>query len=64
VCVFSLCERVVIPQIKLRESDVELFNINGLEYVRMDMEGSNAETRRKTAADFIRGLMVHFEGQV
>jgi len=44
--VFSLCERVVIPQIKLRESDVELFNINGLENVRMDMEGSNAETRR------------------
>jgi exportin-2 (importin alpha re-exporter) len=26
----SLCERVVIPQIKLRESDIELFNVNPL----------------------------------
>ena len=43
----TTCEKVVIPQIKLRESDVELFQMNGLEYVRRDMEGSDVDTRRR-----------------
>src|SRR5207248_528463 len=52
----GICERVVIPNIRLRESDLELFEANGLEYVRRDMEGSDNFTRRRSACDLVRGL--------
>jgi exportin-2 (importin alpha re-exporter) len=42
----QICEKVIIPQLKLRESDLELFN-DGLEYLRRDMEGSDVDTRRR-----------------
>lgn len=60
----SLCEKVILPQIKLRESDLALFEFEGLQYVRIDMEGSNSDTRRKTAMDFIRGICKYFEKEV
>lgn len=60
----TICEKVVIPQLKLRESDVELFHSNGLEYVRRDMEGSDLDTRRRTTVDFVQGLCHFFEQHI
>lgn len=60
----TICVRIVIPQIKLRESDIELFEMDGLEYVRRDMEGSDVDTRRRTTVDFVKGLCRHFETEV
>lgn len=62
------------------ESDEELFEDNPIEYIRRDLEGSgtaagdqrrhvflfhlDTDTRRRAAADFIRGLMERLEAQV
>jgi exportin-2 (importin alpha re-exporter) len=50
----TICEKVVIPQLKLRESDVEMFTMNGLEFIRRDIEGSDIDTRRRTTVDFVQ----------
>jgi exportin-2 (importin alpha re-exporter) len=60
----TICEKVVIPQLKLRETDVELFQTDGLEYIRRDIEGSDIDTRRRTTVDFVQGLCHHFEARV
>lgn len=60
----QMCERVIIPQLKLRESDVELFSDDPVEYIRRDVEGSDVDTRRRITADFVRALCVHFEEHV
>jgi exportin-2 (importin alpha re-exporter) len=60
----TLAEKVIIPQLKLRESDLELFEYNGIEYVRLDMEGSDVDTRRRTTVDFVRGMCRHHEEKI
>eukprot|EP00457_Paulinella_chromatophora_P000950 gb/GEZN01000952.1/.p1 GENE.gb/GEZN01000952.1/~~gb/GEZN01000952.1/.p1 ORF type:complete len:1035 (+),score=156.51 gb/GEZN01000952.1/:38-3142(+) len=59
-----ICKKVIIPQIKLRAGDIELFKQNGLEYLRRDIEGSDQDTRRRTSVDFVRGLCVNFEEKI
>ena len=59
-----ICERVLVPQFTLRQSDIELFNDDAVEYVRRDMEGSDVDTRRRTASDFLHTLCMHFEQQI
>jgi exportin-2 (importin alpha re-exporter) len=48
----------------LRESDEELFEDDPIEFIRRDLEGSDNETRRRAAADLVRGLLVLFEKPV
>jgi exportin-2 (importin alpha re-exporter) len=57
----SICRQVVVRQLKLRESDVDMFNFESVEYVRRDIEGSDVDTRRRAAVDLIRGLCLQFE---
>jgi len=57
-------EKVIIPQLKLRDSDLEDFEVNGIEYLRRDIEGSDSETRRRTTVNFVRGLCKFFEKEV
>jgi len=52
----QLCNVVVLPNIQLRDSDAELFEFNGVEYVNRDMEGSDQHTRRRAASDLIKVL--------
>lgn len=60
----ALCEKVIIPQLKLRDSDMEVFEFNAQEYIRIDIEGSDVDTRRRTSVDFIHGLTQHFESEI
>ena len=60
----SICEKVIIPNMQFRDVDEELFEDNPEEYIRRDVEGSDADTRRRSACDFVRSLMVWFEGPV
>ena len=46
---------------RLRDSDEEDFEDNPLEYLRRDIEGSDAGTRRRGAYDLVQGLCVHYE---
>ncbi|XP_003386477.1 PREDICTED: exportin-2-like [Amphimedon queenslandica] len=60
----TICENVVVPNMKFRESDEELFEDNAEEYLRRDLEGSDIGTRRHSASNLIRGLSRYFEGPI
>ncbi|KAF2837114.1 Cse1-domain-containing protein [Patellaria atrata CBS 101060] len=57
----QVVEKVILPNFTLRESDVELFEDEPVEFIRRDLEGSDSETRRRAATDFLRQLMEQFE---
>ena len=56
----QVIERVILPNVTLRESDVELFEDEPIEFIRRDLEGSDNDTRRRAATDFLRNLMTQF----
>ena len=60
----SIISLIILPNMTLRDSDLELFEDDPLEFIRRDLEGSDSDTRRRAASDFIRGLLEHFAKQV
>ena len=60
----QVVERVLLPNLKLRESDMELFEDEPIEFIRRDLEGSDSDTRRRATTDFLRQLMAKFEAMV
>ncbi|KAF4667750.1 Exportin-2 [Perkinsus olseni] len=60
----AICEHVVLPNIKLRDSDVEDFFDNPTEYIRRDMESADQDTRRRAAMELVKGLSKLYEQQV
>ncbi|XP_034196637.1 chromosome segregation 1 [Osmia lignaria lignaria] len=59
-----ICEKVIIPNMKFRESDNELFEDNPEEYIRRDIEGSDVDTRRRAACDLVKVLSKYFEAKI
>ncbi|KAJ1758050.1 importin-alpha export receptor [Coemansia sp. RSA 1591] len=55
-----ICERIVIPNAVLPTADEELFEDDPMQFVRRDVEGSDAGSRREAAADLVRGLLDQF----
>ena len=45
-----------MPNIYFRENDEETFEDEPIVYVRSDLEGSDFDSRRKSATDFLREL--------
>jgi len=60
----SICEKIIVPNMELRECDVELFEDNPDEFIRRDLEGSDVDTRRRAACDLVKGLSRHFEEKI
>lgn len=60
----QICEGIVVPNIMPRDDDVELFEMNWVEYVRRDTEGSDSDTRRRAASELVRALVEKFPSQV
>lgn len=60
----QIIENVIIPNITLRDSDVETFEDEPIEFIRRDLEGSDSETRRRAATDFLRELSDQFESSI
>lgn len=60
----QVCEHIVIPSIRLRDDMEEMFEMNWVEYVRRDTEGSDNDTRRRAATDLVKALTARFEAQV
>ncbi|KIK60075.1 hypothetical protein GYMLUDRAFT_44063 [Collybiopsis luxurians FD-317 M1] len=63
----SLIEGAIIPNAFLREVDVEMFEDDPMEYVRLDylavsQAGTEAATRRQAAADVLQALVGNGEG--
>ena len=50
----------MIPNIRLREDLEEAFELNWVEYVRRDTEGSDQDTRRRAATDLVKALTDKF----
>ncbi|KAI9320966.1 armadillo-type protein [Dichotomocladium elegans] len=59
----QVSERIALKNIAMREVDEELFEDNPIEYIRRDLEGSDTDTRRRAAADLIRGMIDRYEAQ-
>jgi exportin-2 (importin alpha re-exporter) len=60
----SICEKIIIPNIEMRDCDVETFEDNPEEYIRRDLEGSDVDTRRRAACDLVKGLSRFFEAKI
>ncbi|KAJ2785708.1 importin-alpha export receptor [Coemansia javaensis] len=58
-----ICERIVIPNTVLPAADEELFEDDPMQYVRRDVEGSDAGSRREAAAGLVRGLLDQFSAE-
>ncbi|KQK03472.1 exportin-2 [Brachypodium distachyon] len=60
----QICDSVVVPNLRLRDEDEELFEMNWVEYVRRDSEGSDTDTLRRAACRLLRGLAANYREQV
>ncbi|CAM8883985.1 unnamed protein product [Rhodiola kirilowii] len=59
-----ICESIVIPNVRLRDEDEELFEMNHVEFMRRDMEGSDQDTRRRIACELLKGVSAHYKEQI
>lgn len=57
----EVVEKVILPNVALRDSDMELFEDEPIEFIRRDLEGSDTDSRRRAATDFLRKLLEKFE---
>ncbi|CCH63001.1 hypothetical protein TBLA_0I03480 [Henningerozyma blattae CBS 6284] len=48
--------KIILPNVMLRENDIELFEDDPIEYIRRDLEGSDVDTRRRACVDFLKEL--------
>ncbi|CAM6025473.1 unnamed protein product [Sphagnum balticum] len=60
----QISESIVIPNVRIRDEDEELFEMNHVEYIRRDVEGSDMDTRRRIACELVKGLSTHYREQV
>ena len=60
----QVCESIVIPNLQFRDDDEELFEMNHVEYIRRDVEGSDSDTRRRGAGELIKGLAGKFPNEM
>eukprot|EP00118_Oscarella_pearsei_P025556 m.308373 g.308373 ORF g.308373 m.308373 type:complete len:973 (+) comp43881_c0_seq1:68-2986(+) len=60
----NICEKVVLQNMRFRDTDEELFEDNPEEFIRQDLEGSDVDTRRRASCDLVRSLCKYFEAPV
>jgi exportin-2 (importin alpha re-exporter) len=60
----TIVEKVILPNVALRESDIEMFEDEPIEFIRRDLEGSDTDSRRRSATDFLRKLLDNYEMMV
>ena len=53
----TLCEQVIVPNIFARSYEIEQIEDDYAEYIRTDIEGNNADTRRRSACNLALALM-------
>ncbi|KAL7125678.1 hypothetical protein ABFS83_14G132800 [Erythranthe nasuta] len=60
----QISQSVVIPNVMLRDEDEELFEMNYVEFIRRDMEGSDLDTRRRIACELLKGIATNYKQKV
>ncbi|KAK1926751.1 putative importin-alpha export receptor [Papiliotrema laurentii] len=59
------CEKIILPNMSIRDHEEEMFEDDPNEYIRRDLEPStDSDTRRQAATEFTRALMENFEKEV
>ena len=54
----------MLPNLGITDDLIELFEMNWVEYIRRDTEGSDHDTRRRAATDLVRSLTAKFPAEV
>ena len=60
----QICEKIIIPNLRLNDDLEEMFEMNYVEYVRRDTEGNDFDTRRRAATELVKALNTQFEAEV
>ena len=60
----QICEKIVIPNLQFNDDMEAMFEMNYVEYVRRDTEGSDFDTRRRAATELVKALAGQFEAEV
>ncbi|WWC58466.1 uncharacterized protein I303_101008 [Kwoniella dejecticola CBS 10117] len=61
----AFCEKIILPNMAIRQQEEEMFEDDPMEYIRRDLEPSTeSDTRRQAATEFTRALMELFEREV
>ncbi|RCI08608.1 hypothetical protein L249_4861 [Ophiocordyceps polyrhachis-furcata BCC 54312] len=60
----EIVEKVILPNVALRESDIEMFEDEPIEFIRRDLEGSDNDSRRRSATDLVGALLSKHENLV
>ncbi|KAK9056119.1 hypothetical protein SSX86_027207 [Deinandra increscens subsp. villosa] len=60
----QIIQGIVIPNVMLRDEDEELFEMNYVEFIRRDMEGSDLDTRRRIACELLKGIAGNYKGKI
>jgi exportin-2 (importin alpha re-exporter) len=60
----QIIQSIVIPNVMLRDEDEELFDMNYVEFIRRDMEGSDVDTRRRIACELLKGIATNYKEKV
>ncbi|KAL8208094.1 hypothetical protein R6Q57_007506 [Mikania cordata] len=64
LCAAQITQSIVIPNVMLRDEDEELFEMNYVEFIRRDMEGSDLDTRRRIACELLKGIAGNYKEKV
>ena len=57
----QIVEAIVVPNMLLRDTDLEMFEDNPSDYIAADFEAADADTRRRGARDLVTSMCKHHE---
>ena len=60
----DIVQHIVVKNMSCADIDQENFRDNPTDYIRKDLEGSDQDTRRRSAMELVRGLLKFFAGPV
>ncbi|CAN0857952.1 CAS [Linum grandiflorum] len=60
----GICRDVAFPNLRLRDEDAWLFDMDCTEYIKRDMEGRDLDSRRVIACELLKGIAENYRKQV
>eukprot|EP00396_MALV-II-16_sp_LP-1_P000101 gene101-401_t len=60
----SICDKVILPNIKLRDADFERFEDDAEDFLRRDIEEADQDSRRKATVELVQALMRNQEASM
>jgi exportin-2 (importin alpha re-exporter) len=59
----QIVSNIVVPNMMVRDSDVETFEENSRDYILTELEGSDSESRRRCSRDLLKAMCRQFEAR-